>query len=84
MLLPGFPNRRLRATYEEDEANPTTNFFGGILNPEPTIMDMCFTITKRVSIAQSKVGGGPTVFIDQELEHIPCTPAGGKWSRSAR
>lgn len=53
ILLGGFPNRRLYATYEEANGNPETNFGAGILNPEPTIMDMCFTLTKRVSVAQS-------------------------------
>ncbi len=53
VLITGFPGRRLYATFEEDQANPTTNLTAGILNPEPTIMDMCFTITKRVSVAQS-------------------------------
>ena len=53
VLLGGIPNRRLYATYEEASANPETNFGAGILNPEPTVMDMCFTITKRVSIGQS-------------------------------
>ena len=53
VLLGGFPNRRLRSTYEDNEANPTTNFTGGILNPEPSIQDVCFEITKRVSIGQS-------------------------------
>jgi hypothetical protein len=53
VLLPGIPNRRLYATYEEESANPVTNLGAGILNPEPTVMDMCFTITKRVSTAQT-------------------------------
>ncbi len=53
VLLPGFPARRLYATYEEETANPVTNLGAGILNPEPTVMDMCFTVTKRVSTAQT-------------------------------
>ena len=53
VLLPGIPNRRLYATYEEESANPVTNLGAGILNPEPTVMDLCFTVTKRVSTAQT-------------------------------
>lgn len=53
VLIGGFPQRRLYATYEENTANPTENFPLGILNPEPTVMDTCFTVTKRVSFAQS-------------------------------
>jgi hypothetical protein len=53
VLIGGFPQRRLYSTYEEDAANPTANVGAGILNPEPTVYDTCFTVTKRVSLAQS-------------------------------
>jgi hypothetical protein len=52
-LIGGYPQRRLYSTYEEDIAFPAANPNAGILNPEPTTYDTCFTITKRVSLAQS-------------------------------
>lgn len=52
ILIPGFPNRRMYSTYEEDTPNPPPSFAAGILNPEPSVTDNCFTITKRVSMAQ--------------------------------
>jgi hypothetical protein len=52
--IPGYEHRRLYATYEEDDANPTNNPGGGIYNPEPSISDTAFTVTKIVSIAQSR------------------------------
>lgn len=54
ILLGGYPQRRLYSTYEEDTPNPTANFAAGILNPEPTLYDTAFVITKRVSVAQTK------------------------------
>jgi hypothetical protein len=90
VLISGFPNRRLRATYEEDDANPTTNFTGGVLNPEPSVMDMCFHITTRTSIAQSlffmeTLPPGPTNSPEtfgtatdyRQAEIVPSTQSGG-------
>ncbi|MFO0934572.1 MAG: Ig-like domain-containing protein [Planctomycetota bacterium] len=54
VLIAGFPTRRMYATYEEDVPNPASNFVAGIINPEPSITDTAFTITKRISIAQSR------------------------------
>jgi hypothetical protein len=54
VLIPGFPNRRMYATYEEDIPNPPTNVGAGVLNPEPTIMDTAFIVSKILSVAQSK------------------------------
>jgi hypothetical protein len=51
-LIPGFPLRRMYATYEEDVPNPQGNG-ATIANPEPSLTDTAFTITKRVSIAQT-------------------------------
>jgi len=53
VLISGLPLTRLRGTYEEDQANPASNFVAGIQNPEQSITDTCFTITRRVSLAQS-------------------------------
>jgi hypothetical protein len=50
--ITGFPHRRMYATYEEDVPNPAPG--PGTLNPEPSLMDTCFTITKITSTAQSR------------------------------
>jgi hypothetical protein len=39
--------------FEDDQPIPQTNWGAGVLNPEPSVTDSCFTITKRVSIAQT-------------------------------
>lgn len=54
VLIGGYPERRMYATFEEDTPNPPPSFAAGRLNPEPSITDTAFTITKRVSIAQSR------------------------------
>jgi hypothetical protein len=54
LLISGKPQRRMYATYDEDVPNPQPNVFAGILNPEPTVQDTAFTITKRVSVGQSR------------------------------
>lgn len=54
VLIGGYPQRRMYATYEEDVPNPAPSFALGRLNPEPSLTDTAFTITKRVSIAQSR------------------------------
>ncbi len=53
ILISGFPARRMYSTYEADSPNPQSNFALGILNPEPSVTDTAFSITKRVSIAQT-------------------------------
>jgi hypothetical protein len=53
VLIGGFPNRRMYATYEEDQPNPATSFTAGILNPEPSCTDSAFTVTKVVSLGQT-------------------------------
>jgi hypothetical protein len=53
VLIGGYPQRRLYSTYEDDTANPVANLAAGILNPEPSIADTSFTITKVTSVAQS-------------------------------
>jgi hypothetical protein len=54
VLIQGLPLTRMYATYEEDVPNPESNFIAGIQNPEQSVTDTCFTITKRVSIGQSE------------------------------
>ncbi len=51
-LIPGFPYRRMYSTYEADSPDPASNGFS-IQNPEPSVTDTVFTITKRVSNAQT-------------------------------
>lgn len=53
VLIGGLPLTRMYATYEEDEPNPAPNFVAGIQNPEQSVSDTCFTLTRRVSTAQS-------------------------------
>jgi hypothetical protein len=50
----GYPNRRMYATYEEETPNPPTNLGLGIFNPEPSLTDTAFTLTTRISQAQSR------------------------------
>ena len=52
ILINGYPNRRMYTTFEGETPNPLSNFAAGILNPEPSMSDTSFTITKRVSVAQ--------------------------------
>jgi hypothetical protein len=63
--ISGFPLRRMYATYEEDDPNPPSNFVAGIQNPEWSVVDNAFTLTKRVSIAQVRfftpVAGDPSL-----------------------
>ncbi len=54
VLIGGLPLTRMYAAYEEDAPNPESNFVAGIQNPEQSSSDTCFTITKRVSVGQSK------------------------------
>jgi hypothetical protein len=65
-IIGGYPQRRLYSVYEEDTAIPTANVNAGVLNPEPTVYDTCFTVTKRVSVAQSLFYTYPG-FISQAL-----------------
>jgi len=53
ILINGYPKRRLLSTYEADDPNPPESFFAGILNPEPSVSDTSFTLTKRISRAQT-------------------------------
>lgn len=53
VLIGGLPLTRMYTTYEEDEPNPASNFVAGIQNPEQSVSDTCFTLTRRVSNAQS-------------------------------
>lgn len=51
-VIPGFPGRRLYGVFEGETPNPPSNGYS-IINPEPSITDTSFTITKRVSQAQT-------------------------------
>ncbi len=54
------PDRRVSRSavcygiYEGNDTNPPENFFGGVLNPEPSISDTALTLTQRVSMAQTR------------------------------
>jgi hypothetical protein len=50
-LIPGFPTRRMFSTYENDSPDPASTFAAP--NPEPSVTDTAFTITKQTSIAQT-------------------------------
>jgi hypothetical protein len=85
----GFPQRRMYTTYEEDQPNPPADFTFGILNPEPTVTDSSFTITKRTSIAQSlfftdglQPGNSAATTFGDESDYLqalvtPSTQSGG-------
>ena len=53
VLIGGLPLTRLYAEYEGESPNPESNFVAGIQNPEQSLTDTCFTITRRVSVGQS-------------------------------
>ncbi len=78
ILIAGYPLKRLDTTYEADSANPANNFPAGVLNPTPTVMDTCITITRQVSIAQSiwRKGeyGDDTDYMDPVI--LPATQQG--------
>lgn len=62
VLIGGLPLRRMYATYEENVPNPASNFAAGIQNPEQSLTDSAFTITRRVSQAQTLFYGPPGVY----------------------
>ncbi len=74
-----FPRQRLDTTYEADAANPTANFVAGILNPSPALMDVCITLTRKVSVAQSNwIEGAYGDTTDYQTPVItPATQTGG-------
>jgi hypothetical protein len=53
-LISGVPGRRMYTTYEEETPNPPSSFVAGILNPEPSLTDTAFTLTRLASVAQSR------------------------------
>jgi hypothetical protein len=52
-LIAAFPTRKMWATYEEDVPNPSSDPANQLYNPEPSVADTAFTLTKRFSLAQS-------------------------------
>jgi len=64
VLIGGLPLTRMYAEYEGETPNPESNFVAGIQNPEQSITDTCFTITRRVSIGQS-------LFYDEVTSPVP-------------
>jgi hypothetical protein len=54
LLVGGVPSRRMYTTYEDESPNPASNLAAGILNPEPSMTDTAFTITRLASVAQSR------------------------------
>jgi hypothetical protein len=51
--MAGFPNRHLYSVFEGESPNPIGTFANGLFNPEPSVLDTSFTITKRTSRAQT-------------------------------
>jgi hypothetical protein len=74
VLIGGLPLTRMYATYEEDVPNPASNFVAGIQNPEQSISDTCFTVTRRVSTGQSKFfeeGVGANTTFGDQTNYLP-------------
>ena len=74
VLLASFPRRRMYAGFEEDQPNPPDNPGAGVANPEPSITDTMFTITRRLSTAQSIFYADPN-FLAMNPTYPP--PTGG-------
>ncbi len=53
ILIAGRPETRVVSTYEGDAPDPADNFVAGVVNPEPSAVDMCFTLTQALSVGQS-------------------------------
>ncbi|MDJ0522639.1 MAG: Ig-like domain-containing protein [Planctomycetota bacterium] len=74
VLIGGLPLTRMYATYEEDIPNPASNFVGGVQNPEQSISDTCFTLTRRVSQGQSlfyEEGLGANTTFGDLTDYLP-------------
>jgi len=74
VLIGGLPLTRMYATYEEDVPNPASNFVAGIQNPEQSVSDTCFTLTRRVSVGQSKFfaeGAGDDTTFGDLTDYLP-------------
>jgi hypothetical protein len=80
--ISGYPARRLVGVYEGDSPNPPPNPSVGLYNPGPTVQDMAFTLTKRVSVAQSRFyTPGPT-DLDGNAYPAPYSPQRTRGTRS--
>ena len=79
ILIAGWPERRVTSTYEGDAPDPADDFGAGILNPEPSAVDMCFTLTSMASIGQSLFFEGAFgVFTDYGAPTVlPAMQTGG-------
>ena len=53
-LIGGLPLARMRAEYEGEAPNPENNVSLGIQNPEQSLSDVAFTLTRRMSQGQSR------------------------------
>ena len=56
-LIQGLPLTRMRAEFEGETPNPVPNVALGIQNPEQSLSDVAFTLTRRTSIGQSRFFG---------------------------
>lgn len=82
-LQPGFASRRLFGVFEGERAEPAGLFVAP--NPEPSLYDVAFTLTRRVSVAQSRfygpddavvrAAGGTTYGSDSDYLPMQLTPA---------
>ncbi len=70
----GIPNTRMYGEREAEVPNPSPNPAAGVLNPEPATSDTRFTITRRISTAQSKFFGpglGDNTTFDDDTDYAP-------------
>ncbi len=86
VLIGGLPLTRMYATYEEDVPNPESNFVAGIQNPEQSVSDTCFTVTRRVSVGQSlffSAGVGDDTTFGDDTDYLPAVVTPGSQSGGA-
>ena len=74
VLLSSFPRRRMYAGFEEESPNPPDNPGAGVVNPEPSVTDTLFTVTRRLSTVQSVFYADP-VYLGNNPSYNP--PVGG-------
>ena len=58
LLMSGHPEPMLLSTYEGLFSDPLENPTAGILNPSPSVIDICFTFSRLTSTAQSRFIAG--------------------------
>ena len=69
------------AGFEEDQPNPADNAGAGIANPEPSITDTMFTITRRLSTAWS-VFYASQGYLDANASYQPPVWWVARWAKT--